>query len=88
LCRDQKKKPGKLLSEQTVQEDSEGSEYLPSESEPEDVEGLWFYILSGWVLFLGRTQWNYFLNIFKDEEAVYFCVMTGTFVLLCTHINN
>jgi hypothetical protein len=58
LCRDQKKKPGKLLSEQTAQEDSEGSEYLPSESELEDVKGLWLYLLPGCVLFLGRTQWN------------------------------
>jgi hypothetical protein len=56
LCRDQKKKPGKLLSEQTVEEDSEGSEYLPSETELEDVEGSWLYILSGCVLFLGRTH--------------------------------
>jgi hypothetical protein len=43
--RDQKKKPGKLLSEQTVHEESEGSEYLPSESELEECEGLCF--LSG-----------------------------------------
>jgi hypothetical protein len=40
--RDQKKKPGKLMSEQTVYEDSEGSEYLPSESEPEEFEGMCF----------------------------------------------
>ena len=40
--RDQKKKPGKLLSEQTAYEDSEGSEYLPSESELEEYKGLCF----------------------------------------------
>jgi len=40
--RDQKKKPGKLLSEMTAYEDSEGSEYLPSESELEEFEGLYF----------------------------------------------
>ncbi|XP_021935615.1 DNA excision repair protein ERCC-6-like isoform X3 [Zootermopsis nevadensis] len=34
---DQKKKPGKLMSEQTALEDSEGSEYLPSESELEEL---------------------------------------------------
>jgi hypothetical protein len=36
--RDQKKKSGKLLSEHTTLEDSEGSEYLPSESELEELE--------------------------------------------------
>lgn len=55
-CRDQKKKPGTLLSEQTAQEDSEGSEYLPSESELEDAKGLLLYLLPGCVLFLGMTQ--------------------------------
>jgi len=46
--RDHKKKPGKLLSEQTAYEDSEGSEYVPSESEMEELEGLYFM--------LGHTQ--------------------------------
>jgi hypothetical protein len=40
--RNQKKKPGKLLSEQTAYEDSEGSEYVPSEGELEELEGLYF----------------------------------------------
>jgi hypothetical protein len=56
LSRDQKKKPGKLPAEQTAQEDSEGSEYLPSESELEDVRGLWLYFITNCVLFLSRRQ--------------------------------
>ncbi|XP_069685202.1 DNA excision repair protein ERCC-6-like [Periplaneta americana] len=35
---DKKKKPGKLMSETTALDDSEGSEYLPSESELEELE--------------------------------------------------
>jgi hypothetical protein len=72
LSRDQKKKPGKPLSEQTAQEDSEGSEYLPSESELEDVEGLCLYLMPNCVLFVSWRQCSYFLNIFKNEEVVYF----------------
>ncbi|KAJ9577602.1 hypothetical protein L9F63_005789, partial [Diploptera punctata] len=38
MIRDHKKKPGKLVSEETALDDSEGSEYLPSESEIEEVK--------------------------------------------------
>jgi hypothetical protein len=45
LSRDQKKKPGKPVSEETALEDSEGSEYLPSETELDKAEGLWLYLI-------------------------------------------
>jgi len=58
--RNQKKKPGKLLSEQMACEDSEGSEYLPSETELEECEGLCFMS--------GRTQ---LFNAFDVKGSVF-----------------